>query len=271
MAEVYIVPLPPRWERDLDCGWVEFKSGKDDIRGYLAKPKGGRNLPGIVMIHENLGVIEHRQDVTRRLAKAGYAVLTVDLYSRIGGQSPRDFKTPEERRIKAFRAMPDEQVIPDLEAGCRYLEALDAAVDGKRIGTVGYCSGGGLLYGWVLGNSTNVKCAVVYYGTISMRPETRPDGKPLERIPQAGRLQCPIQIHQGETDRLIDGARQMAAALKQTRHAVEFYSYPGADHAYDDNTHPAYHADASKLSWSRMLDFLGRHVGAGPITAAASR
>src|ERR1700722_11732941 len=104
MPEAYIIPLPPRWERDLDCGWVEFKSGKDDIRGYLAKPKGKRNLPGIVMVHENLGVIEHRQDVTRRLAKAGYATLTVDLYSRLGGWSPRDFTTPEERRNKAFKA-----------------------------------------------------------------------------------------------------------------------------------------------------------------------
>jgi carboxymethylenebutenolidase len=260
MPEAYIIPLPPKWERDLDCGWVEFKSGKDDIRGYFAKPKNRRDLPGIVMIHENLGVIEHRQDVTRRLAKQGYAVLTIDLYSRIGGQSPRDFATPEERRNKAFRAMPDEQVIPDLEAGARYLEALPE-VDRTRIGSVGYCSGGGLLYGWVLGNSTNVKAAVVYYGTTSLRPETRPDGKPLERIPQAEKLQCPIQIHQGETDRLIESAREMAAAMKKTAHPVEFYTYPGADHAYDDDTHPAYHADASKQSWARMTEFLGRYLG----------
>jgi carboxymethylenebutenolidase len=260
MPEAYIIPLPPKWERDLDCGWVEFKSGKDDIRGYLAKPKGKRDLPGIVMIHENLGVIEHRQDVTRRLAKAGYAVLTVDLYSRIGGQSPRDFATPEERRIKAFRAMPDEQVIPDLDAGCRYLEALPE-VDRKRIGTVGYCSGGGLLYGWVLGHSTNVKCAVVYYGTTAQRPETRPDGKPLERIRQAGKLPCPIQIHQGDADRMIDGVRAMVEELKKTAQPVEFYTYPAADHAYDDDTHPAYHADASKLSWIRMLEFFGRYLG----------
>lgn len=260
MPEAYIIPLPPKWERDLDCGWVEFNSGRDDIRGYLAKPKAKRNLPGIIMIHENLGVIEHRQDVTRRLAKLGYAVLTVDLYSRIGGQSPRDFTTPEERRVKAFRAMPDEQVIPDLEAGSRYLESL-AEVDATRIGTVGYCSGGGLLYGWVLGNSTNVRCAVVYYGTVSMPPEARPDGKPLQRITQANGLQCPIQIHQGETDRLIGGAGAMAAALKATTHPVEFYTYPGADHAYDDNTHPAFNVDASKRSWSHMVEFFGRYLG----------
>lgn len=269
MPEAYIIPLPPRWERDLDCGWVEFKSGKDDIRGYFAKPKGRRDLPGIVMVHENLGVIEHRQDVTRRLAKAGYATLTVDLYSRIGGQSPRDFKTPEERRIKAFLAMPDEQVIPDLEAGCRYLELLPE-VDGSRLGAIGYCSGGGLLYGWVLGNSTNIKCAVVFYGSTGLRGESRPDGKDLDRIPSAPKLQCPIEIHQGEADRLLESARKMAEALKRTAHRVEFYTYPGAEHAYHDDTHPAYHEAASRASWERTLAFFAHHLSGAKLAHAAA-
>ncbi|HXQ53899.1 MAG TPA: dienelactone hydrolase family protein [Stellaceae bacterium] len=269
MPEAYIIPLPPRWERELDCGWVEFKSGKDDIRGYFAMPAGRRHLPGIVMVHENLGVIEHRQEVTRRLAKAGYATLTVDLYSRIGGQSPRDFKTPEERRAKAFRAMPDEQVIPDLEAGCRWLEG-HPDVDRDRIGAIGYCSGGGLLYGWILGHSTNVKCAVVFYGSTGLNADARPDGKPLDRIPSAPLLQCPIQIHQGEADRLLDSARKMAAALKETRHPVEFFTYPGADHAYHDDTHPAYHQEASKASWARTLEFFARHLAGVPVAKTAA-
>ena len=130
----HILPLPPKWEKDVECGWVEYSSGNDDIRGYFAKPKGGANLPGIVMVPENLGIIEHRQDVTRRLAKAGYACLTYDPYSRIGGQSPRDFTTPEERRRKASLATPDEQVMPDLEATRRYLEAREDVDAGPALG-----------------------------------------------------------------------------------------------------------------------------------------
>lgn len=49
----HILPLPPKWEKDLDCGWVVFKSGEDDIRGYFAKPKGRSGLPGLVMAPEN--------------------------------------------------------------------------------------------------------------------------------------------------------------------------------------------------------------------------
>jgi dienelactone hydrolase len=57
----HILPLPPKWEKDLDCGWVVYTSGGHDIRGYFAKPMDGTNLPGIVMVPENLGIIEHRR------------------------------------------------------------------------------------------------------------------------------------------------------------------------------------------------------------------
>ena len=47
MAPGWPMPLPPAWNRNIDCGWVEFKSGRDDVRGYFARPKGGKNLTAI--------------------------------------------------------------------------------------------------------------------------------------------------------------------------------------------------------------------------------
>ena len=257
----HILPLPPKWEKDIDCGWVVFKSGEDDIRGYYAKPKGARNLPAMVMSPENLGVIEHRQDVTRRLAKAGYAVLTVDPYSRIGGQSPRDFKSPDERRLKAFLATPDEQCVRDLQAACDYLAGLPE-VDRDRIGGIGYCSGGGTLYAWICGRSRNVKAAVVFYGAPTVQAQARADGRVLDRAENAQKLQCPLLVHHGEVDRAVklDEAKRMVEALKKSGQPVEFDIYPGADHAYHDDSHPNYHAEAAALSWRRTLEFLARYL-----------
>ncbi len=265
----HILPLPPKWEKDIDCGWVVFKSGNDDIRGYFAKPKGRTSLPALVMSPENLGVIEHRQDVTRRLAKAGYAALTVDPYSRIGGQSPRDFKTHEERRLKASLVTPDEQLVPDLQAACDYLANLPE-VDKGRIGAIGYCSGGGTLYAWICGRSRNVKAAVVFYGAPKVQAEARADGRELDRADVAQKLQCPLLVHHGDADRAVklDEAKRMVEALKKSGQPLEFHIYPGADHAYHDDSHPNHHAEAAALSWERTLDFLGRYLSAATPRAA---
>src|ERR1700740_729386 len=66
---------------------IEFKSGSDPIAGYLARTsQPGRN-PGIVVIHEAFGLVEHIRDIARRFANIGYDALAPDLYARAGGPS----------------------------------------------------------------------------------------------------------------------------------------------------------------------------------------
>jgi carboxymethylenebutenolidase len=262
----HIFPLPPRWDREVDCGWVEFPSGGETIRGYFAKPKGAAGpLPGIVMVHENLGIIEHRQGATRRLADLGYVALTVDLFSRVGGRPPQDFTSADDRRRKAFVAARDEQAIPDLEAGCDYLEGL-GIVDMARLGTLGYCMGGGTMLAWVCGQSTRIAAAVAFYPTAVVQPEWRLDGRPLSRVAVAPKLQCPLQVHFGEHDNAVPQPDQAALkdALGQAKPPVEFVVHPGADHAYDDDTHPNFHAEASRASWEQARAFFARHLGSAP-------
>ncbi len=73
---------------------VEIKSGGDTITGYLARPSQSANNPGIVVIHEAFGLVEHIRDVARRFANIGYDALAPDLYARAGGPSnPNDMAT----------------------------------------------------------------------------------------------------------------------------------------------------------------------------------
>lgn len=257
----YVIPLPPRWERDLETGWVEYKSAGEDIRGYFAKPKDAKDLPAIVLVHENLGVIEHRQAVVRQFAKAGYAAIAVDLYSRIGGQSPRNFSSPEERRALAFQSMDAKRVIGDLEATSGYLAAR-GDIDPERIGTIGYCSGGGQVFGWVCGNSTAVRCAVVLYGTVTLPAEWTSDGVPVDHRRNAAALGCPIQVHQGEKDNAVapEQVREMVDGLKQSGQPVEVYFYENGNHAYEDDTHPNFDEDITKATWDRSLEFFGTYL-----------
>jgi carboxymethylenebutenolidase len=246
---------------NVDGRWVTFPSIGGDIRGYLALPPGEHGPhPAVVMAHENLGVTAHRQEVTRRLAGEGFATLTVDMFSRVGGQPPTDYSSPEERRVKAFLAASDDQAVPDMLAGLRYL-GTNADVDASRAGIIGFCLGGGTaIASSLLGDA--FKAAVVLYALPVLLPEYARSGRPVDRVAQARAIRCPVQMHFGEADEVIplEQVRALAAAAQTTGLPVELYTYPDAGHAYHDDTHPNFAPDAAAQSWAHALDWFRRYL-----------
>ncbi|QFG23034.1 dienelactone hydrolase family protein [Actinomadura sp. WMMB 499] len=246
-----------------DAAWVTFPSGPDEIRGYLGLPartSGGAPPPVVVMAHENLGVTAHRERVTELFAAAGFACLTVDLYSRIGGRPPQDHTTPEERRAKAFLAARDEQAVPDLDAGLDYL-AGRGDVDASRAAAVGFCLGGGLVLAWAT-RTDRLACAVPLYGLPELPPAYSPTGRIRSRIDIADTVRCPVQAHFGGADEVIplDQVGRLEEALKRSGRPIDVHVYADAGHAYHDDTHPNHHPEAARLTWERTLDFLRIHL-----------
>src|SRR6266404_9843872 len=116
---------------------IEVKSGGDTIKGYLARPSQPGDNPGIVVIHEAFGLVEHIRDIARRFANIGYNALAPDLYSRAGGPSnPDDIATV----MPVMFAKSDAEAVQDLEASAAHLRALPGATG--KIGAIGFCSGG---------------------------------------------------------------------------------------------------------------------------------
>ena len=116
---------------------IELKSGGDTITGYLARPNQSGNYPGIVVIHEAFGLVEHIRDIARRFANIGYNALAPDLYARAGGPSnPNDMATV----MPVMFGKRDAEAVQDLEAAAAHLRALPSATG--KIGAIGFCSGG---------------------------------------------------------------------------------------------------------------------------------
>src|ERR1700752_4758862 len=116
---------------------IELKSGGDTITGYLARPSQSGNYPGIVVIHEAFGLVEHIRDIARRFANIGYNALALDLYARKGGPSdPNNMATV----MPVMFGKEDAEAVQDLEATATYLDDLPGATD--KIGAIGFCSGG---------------------------------------------------------------------------------------------------------------------------------
>ncbi|WJR75846.1 dienelactone hydrolase family protein [Bradyrhizobium sp. NP1] len=248
--------------RIVEGRWIEFTRGGDRIRGYLAEPVGEDRLGAIVCAPENLGVTDHRQDETRRLAAEGFVVLSVDLYSRIGGRPPQDFKTAEERRSKAFIAARDEQAVPDCQAALEWLQAYPR-VDADKIGALGYCLGGGTILAWAAATS-NLACAVVLYALPIIPAAYTPDGRERSRLSLAPKIGCPMQLHFGDADEAIPA--EQTRALRSTLEAeapgpIEFFIYAGARHAYMDSTLERYNKAAAELTFSRFCRFFHLHLG----------
>ena len=228
-------------------GPVQFPGEGMQMRAYLSRPRAAGRYAGVIVIHENRGLTDHFQDVARRFAKEGFAALAPDLLSRAGGTAslvaPGDATT-------ALRGLTQEGADRDLRATFDYLRGLDAAIR-ERVGVVGFCWGGANS----LRMATQVRelaAAVVFYGR---------NPSPLDLVE---RIACPLLLLYGEDDPFImPGVPAVEAALKRYGKPYEIKTYPGAKHAFHNDTEPSrYNADAARDAWARTIAFFKRHLSA---------
>ncbi len=236
------VTVPPD-DPALTAGMVTFPSDSLTVHGYLARPRSGDPVPGIIVIHENRGLLEHFKDVCRRFAKLGYVALAVDLASPAGGTAR--FSDPAEVTALLGRTPPD-QLVAMLNAGVAYLQS-QPFVRGDRIGAVGFCFGGGMTWRLATSNPA-IRAAVPFYGP----------NPPLEDVP---RIRAAVLAIYGERDTRINaGIPAIRDALQRAGVVHEIVVYPGADHAFFNDTGPRYHEAAARDAWQRTVAWFGRHL-----------
>jgi len=220
---------------------VKFASNGGEAEGYLSVPESGAG-PGVVVIQEWWGLVPHIRDVADRLAAEGFVALAPDLYH---GESTR---SPDEAG-KLMMALDIERAERDLRGAVEFLLA-HPAVNSESVGTVGFCMGG-VLSLYAAAKNERVGACVVFYG---IHPKVNP---PLER------LRAPVLGFYAEKDQFVPpaAARALEERLKSLGKRAEFHIYPGADHAFFNDTRPeVYDAGAARDAWQRTLDFFRQHL-----------
>jgi carboxymethylenebutenolidase len=205
---------------------------------YLAKPVNAANAPGVIVIHENKGLQPHIQDVTRRVAKAGYVALAPDLVSKTGGTA----KYIDIAQISSVLAQTsgDDHEANLLEA-LKVLKAT-AGVDPARLGATGFCFGGGLT--WRLSTAApELKAAVPFYGPA-------PDAAKVPNIKAAV-----LGIYGGNDARINGGIPALETALKAANVKYQIKIYDGANHAFHNDTGQNYKKDAAEDAWKMTLEW----------------
>lgn len=231
---------------------VTYRSGDADIRAFRAEPKT-RPKAAIIVIHEIWGLNAHIRDVARRFARQGYVTLAPDLYTREG--APKLDVNDRPALMKFIASLADARLVGDLEAAITYLNGQGMA----RVGSMGFCMGG--LYSYLLATkSEKLNAAVAFYGRVAYAETTtnKPDS-PVELAPQ---LKCPLLSHFGETDASIplSDVEKLRAGLGRSTQPWKVNVYPGAGHAFFNDTRPAFHAAAAADAGTETLSFLKEHL-----------
>ena len=228
---------------DVESTAVKYPGEKATLEGYLSRPREAGPYPTVIVIHENRGLNDHIRDVARRLASQGYVALAVDMLSRQGGTA--SMPDPDAAR-SVFRDIADQAVVRDLNAAYDYLQA-HVMVRQGRTGVIGFCWGGQRSFLYATANP-NLKAAVVFYGS-------SPDQDALSGI------QAPVLANYGETDqRVTSGVAATEAAMKRLGKSYDYKIYPGAGHAFFNDTGPRYDSAAAADAWSRTLAFFKQNL-----------
>jgi carboxymethylenebutenolidase len=237
---------------------ITFESDGATIEAYLARPAEPGQFPGLIVIHEAFGPVEHIRDVARRFAAQGFVAIAPNLYSRIGKPNPEDINDVVGKMFE----LPDEQATRDLEGAAAYLRA-DGEVTGK-VGCIGFCSGGRqtLLFAC---SSDVLDAAVDCWGgliTAATFEEKATTSRPTPPIELAGNLRCPLLAVFGAEDDnpSTADAEQLKHAVEQSGRPVEVRIFENAGHAFFADYRPTYVPEAAQALWPVILDFLGRHL-----------
>ncbi len=230
-------------DSSISVGYKKYESphGGGVMKAYMARPAViDHKLPGVVVIHENRGLNPYIEDVTRRLAIAGFIGFAPDALTPLGGYPGND---DDGRSLQRQRDR--EEMREDFAAAVDYLQS-HPDCSGK-VGSVGFCFGGGMSMYLAVRIST-LSAAVAFYG----RHPAAAD---------APKIKAPLMIHHGALDERVNaGWPEFEKALETTDRTYEQFMYAGANHGFHNDTTPRYDKEAADLAWQRTIAFFEEYL-----------
>jgi carboxymethylenebutenolidase len=217
---------------------VTYKSGDETVQGILYTPAGKAPFPAIIVIHEYWGLNDWVKEQASKLSDQGYVTLAIDLYRGKVATTP-------DVAHEIMRGVPEDRAKRDLHAAFEFL-ASQPNVRKDRIGSIGWCMGGGYSLDVAL-QEPALAADVINYGHLATDPEA------LKKI------NAPILGSFGGQDHGItpDDVHKFEATLKQLGKQVDVKIYDDAGHAFENpNNKDGYRAADAADAWKRTVDFL---------------
>jgi carboxymethylenebutenolidase len=217
---------------------VKVPADGAELDAYFSRPAGSAAVPGVVVIHENRGLVPYLRDVVDGLASNGYMAVAPDLLTREGGTASIEDVPP------VLSEIPRERLTADALAAISFLQGQGAT----KIGIMGFCFGGGVTWRALIA-CPDIAAAVPFYGS----------NPPLEGVAD---ITAAVHACYGALDERINaGIEDMMAALAAADVTHEHKVYEDAGHAFHNHTNEArYHEPAATQAWSDTLAWFAKYL-----------
>jgi len=197
----------------------------------------------VLVIHENRGLTDHIRSVAGRLAGSGFSALAIDLLSEEGGTATF---TDSAQATAALNAAPPARFVADLKAG---IGELLRRVPAAKPAVAGFCFGGGMVWSLLAAGEPRLGAAAPFYGPLP------------ENADLAGSKGAAVLAIYAELDTRVNASRDAAkAALEKAGLTHEIVTYPGANHAFFNDTGQRYDPAAAAAAYQRLTDWFGTHL-----------
>lgn len=217
---------------------ITFAGPNGDIFGAFAAAPDAQGA--VLVIHEIFGLSDHIRSLPPRFAADGYSALAIDLLSEEGGTA-----AVGDDAAGVLGGAPEERLVADLRAG---LDELERREPDAKLGAIGFCFGGGMTWALVASGDPRLAAAAPFYGTV-------PDS------PDFSGSQAAVLAVYGELDARVNATRDAAtAALEAAGLTHEVRTFPGADHAFFNDTGPRYNEAAATEAYAAVLAWFGEHL-----------
>jgi carboxymethylenebutenolidase len=237
---------------DVSSSTVALDTSDGKMDAYVTQPKTAGSYPGVVVIQEAFGVNGHMKKVTERIAAEGYVAICPDIYHR---ESERVIPFSDmAKAIATLQRVQDGKAMEDVGAAIARLKS-QSNVKAGSLGVVGFCMGGRLTYLSAAHHTSDVKCAVPYYGG------GIPMGNPSP-LARTGEIQCPMYLFFGAKDQLIplNQVEQIKAELSAKKVTFQLEVYPDAGHGFFCDERASYNEKAAADAWDKTKAFFAQHL-----------
>jgi carboxymethylenebutenolidase len=221
---------------------IVFPGPNGGLLGHLslaAAPRGA-----VLVIHENRGLTDHIRSVADRLAGAGFTALAIDLVSEEGGTGA----IADEGAVSGILANAGtDRLVDDMRAG---LDELQRRQPGGRLGIIGFCFGGAMVWTLLDAGEPRLAAAIPFYGPGPEAPDF------------SGDTAAVMAVYAELDDRVNASQDRIRTALETAGLTHRMDVYPGVDHAFFNDTGGRYGATQAAAAWANVVDWFGTYLDA---------